>query len=188
MSDLVIPGRGGVLTSSEAKALGNQFARELAAKGRVGQLMVTGTNFARCYVYSGEWVADCPRQHCGNTVLMTVKEDKDRNVAWTPYETLHSFDCGYCGYHTDSVHWPANYELILDVLDCRPIPHTRNWYPEGHPTAVKTGVVDGETPADLVRENTEHQVPTPDVLIDQVKFVMTQSGLERGEPWRGLSQ
>jgi hypothetical protein len=91
---------------------------------------------------------------------MTLKDDRDRGVPWTPYERVAAFRCGYCGYETDSVHWPKDAELILDILDCRPIPHTRNWYPEGHITAVRSGTPDGQSVADLVKENSEHNVPT----------------------------
>jgi len=157
MSQLILPNQ---MPEREQRKLARRFAAELARKGKTGQMVINWSNFARPYVYAGEWVADCPREDCGNTILMTRKDDRDRGVAWTPYERINRFECGYCGYETNSVHWPKDTALILDVLDCRPIPHTRNWYPEGHITAVKSGTPDGQTVADLIRENTEHGVST----------------------------
>ncbi|MEO5875527.1 MAG: hypothetical protein ABIS86_17055 [Streptosporangiaceae bacterium] len=176
MTSLILPADT-TLSPRQARTLGERFARELAATGKRGQMVVTETNFARIYIYAGEFVADCPRRDCGNTVLMTLKDDRERGVPWTPYERLNRFDCRYCGYGTDSVRWPVNAGLLLDVLDCRPIPHTRNWYPEGHVTAVKAGVPDGQSVADLVRENGEHGVAT--------RFEVLQM-IEGGEGWPGL--
>jgi hypothetical protein len=180
MSTLVIPGDG-ALSPKQTRRLARQFAAELAASGKTGQLLISEANFARPYVYSGEWVADCPRKDCGNTILMTLKDDRDRGVPWTRYERLNAFHCGYCGYVTNSVHWPVDAELILDILDCRPIGHTRNWYPEGHKTAVAAGTPDGQTLADLVKENSAHDVPT------RVEVLATIALAARGEqPSLGL--
>jgi hypothetical protein len=51
----------------------------------------------------------------------------------------------------------------MAVLELRPIPHTRNWYPAGHETAVRFGIPDGQTVGQLRDENAEHGVPTSEV-------------------------
>lgn len=99
---------------------------------------------ALAYVYSGMWVADCPRG-CNNT------------------EILHrttEYHCTYCSFSTDHVVWPENKEQIDAVLGLRPIPHNRNWYPKDHPVAVRFRIPHGQSVADLKQENLDHGVPT----------------------------
>lgn len=180
MTSLILPGGDGMIPQRQLRGMARAFAADLARTGKSGQLVYTETTFARVYIYAGEFVADCPRPDCGNTVLMTIKRDADRGKPFTDYERLDSFSCGYCGYQATSVHWPPNYELLLDILDCRPIGHTRNWYPAGHVTAVKHGIPDGQTPKDLIGENTEHHVPTPIEIVELAEHL----ALEGGEPPR----
>lgn len=100
------------------------------------------TGCARVYVYAGDWVADCPTG-CGN-----VERVRDRSMV---------FGCSYCKVMSD-MEWPPNMGDIMAVLEVRPVPHTRNWYPTGHQTAVKFGVPHGQTVRDLVEENAEHGI------------------------------
>lgn len=143
---------------SEARLVADALSRDLAARGRTGQLVVWNTTYARAYVYCGEWVADCPQQDCGNVEFLTLKLDRDRGVAGTVGERKDAFFCSYCKCMATSVHWPADAEEIVEVLDRRPRPHTRNWYPEGHLTALKFNVPDGQTIAELKAENAAHGV------------------------------
>lgn len=149
--------RGGVLRPQEIASLAGAFTREMAARGRTGQLVVWESTYARAYVYAGQWVADCP-QSCGNVELLFAGNDR-KDV----------FICSYCKCLATSIHWPIDpdpkreqdypmTEQIMDVLNRRPIPHTRNWYPEGHMTAIKLGIPDGETIEELIAENHEHGI------------------------------
>jgi len=108
---------------------------------------------ARAYVYSGRWVADCPRG-CNNTELLFEKRPAQPEVE------KHEYHCSYCGYETRLIDWPANRVEIETVLNLRPIPHNRNWYPSGHDIAVRFRVPHGQTVDQLREENAEHDVPT----------------------------
>ncbi|MGW2213287.1 hypothetical protein [Streptomyces sp. NPDC001781] len=108
---------------------------------------------ARAYVYSGDWVADCPRDDCGNTEFLhrATRRGGPRDVA------LAFFQCSHCGAQADIV-WPGDHLGILAVLSRRPVPGTRNWYPADHPVAVRFGLPHGQTVRDLQDENEEHGV------------------------------
>lgn len=123
-------------------------------KGAVMQLIQAR---ARAYVYNGEWVADCPRG-CGNVEFLFARiRPADPNSPRTVQ--LTEFGCSYCKA-TASIDWPPNMADITAVLALRPIPHTRNWYPDGHETAAKYGVPHGQSVDELRAENHEHGVPT----------------------------
>ena len=96
---------------------------------------------ARAWVYSGAWVADCP-SGCGNVETLTG---------------TGAFHCSYCG-HLAPVEFPAAIEEITQVLNRRPIPHTRNWFPPGHDLALRAGLPHGQSVNDLLVENDEHGV------------------------------
>lgn len=116
---------------------------------------------ARAYVYSGDWVADCPRA-CGNVEHLYARANP-RNATGPRIVQLPSFYCSYCKLgETDTVpiDWPPNTADIMAVLMLRPIPHTRNWYPAGHDTAVKYRIPHGQSIDELRAENAEHGVPT----------------------------
>jgi hypothetical protein len=66
--------------------------------------------------------------------------------------------CSNCGYATDRIVWPRREHDILELLQKRPIPQTRNWYPKDHPVAVKFRIPHGQTLAELAAENEEHGV------------------------------
>lgn len=115
---------------------------------------------ARAYVYAGDWVADCPR-NCGNVEhLYTRANPRDANAPRVV--PVPSFYCSYCKLgdaETVTVEWPPNMADIMTVLMLRPIPHTRNWYPAEHDTALKYRLPHGQTIDDLRAENVEHGVP-----------------------------
>jgi hypothetical protein len=115
---------------------------------------------ARAYVYAGDWVADCPRA-CGNVEHCYARANpRDANAPRVVQ--LPSFYCSYCKLgdtETVPIEWPPNMADIMTVLMLRPIPHTRNWYPAGHDTALKYRLPHGQTIDDLRAENVEHGVP-----------------------------
>lgn len=112
---------------------------------------------ARAYVYSGDWVADCPRG-CGGVEHLYARANP-RNPASPRTVQLPTFGCSYCGM-TAPIDWPPNLAEILTVLMLRPVPHTRNWYPQDHDVAVRFRIPHGQSVDDLRAENREHGVPT----------------------------
>lgn len=151
--------KGSQIAEGDTRAveLAEALQRDLELRGRTGQLIVWSSTFARAYVYSGEWVADCP-QRCGNVELVTIKRDQDRGRAGSRGTPKESFLCSYCKCLATSIHWPKNADEIMEILDRRPVPHTRNWYPEGHITALEFGIPDGETAEELLAENDKHGI------------------------------
>lgn len=113
---------------------------------------------ALAYVYCGDWVADCPRDGCGN--VEHLFERANTAVPHSPRVLRRNmFHCSYC-QQVAEIQWAADESEIRAVLELRPVPHTRNWYPADHPTAVKFGVEHGQSVDDLRAENAEHGVPT----------------------------
>ncbi|XTZ17041.1 hypothetical protein ACQSSU_06590 [Micromonospora echinospora] len=98
---------------------------------------------AAAYVNHGRWIADCPRLHCGNAEKLTPRQT-----------TLHCSNC----LLLSEVAWPPDPDRIWAALEARPVPQTRNWAPAGHRQAIACGVPDGQTVADLITENREHEV------------------------------
>lgn len=148
---------GGLLPSGRIEELATLLGQEMETRGRTGQTIIWESSFARAYVYAGEWVADCPRK-CGNVELLTAKRDSDRHRAGSQGHRKEMFVCTYCSAIATSIHWPDNADEIMEILDRRPIPHTRNWYPEGHLTALEFGIPDGETAEELLAENAAHGI------------------------------
>jgi hypothetical protein len=112
------------------------------------------TNAARAYVYSGMWVADCPAGCGGVEQLFEAKYKGGPRVV---RRTL--FHCSYCHHATSHIDWPAEEAQIWAVLELRPFPYNRNWYPADHPTAVRFGLEHGQSVQDLRDENEAHGVP-----------------------------
>lgn len=111
------------------------------------------TFVARAYVYSGDWVADCPRDGCGNVEFLYTPSRMNG-----PRDQRRSFFlCSYCGAQAP-VDWPHNEHEILAALTVRPLPGSRNWYPQDHPVAVNFRIPHGQTVQDLRDENAEHGV------------------------------
>jgi hypothetical protein len=111
---------------------------------------------ARAYVYAGDWVADCPREGCGN-----VEHLYDRTSARNPRAPRivqkPEFGCSNCG-HAAPIEWPADMAAITAVLGLRPVPQNRNWYPASHEVAIRFRLPHGQSVADLVEENAAHGV------------------------------
>ncbi len=111
--------------------------------------------WAVAYVYSGEWVSDCPREGCANVeFLYTAARPHGPRTIPKPF-----FACSYCGEQAE-IKWPPTEfrEAVMEVLMKRPVPGNRNWYPKDHETAVRFKIPHGQTVADLREENESHGV------------------------------
>lgn len=95
----------------------------------------------RAYVNHGRWVADCVRPYCGGAELLRPGQP----AVW----------CSNCRL-VAPVEWPRQAQQIWEALQARPVPQVRNWYPHGHPIAVRHGIPHGQSAADLVAETAEH--------------------------------
>ncbi len=108
---------------------------------------------ARAYVYGGDWVADCPRQGCGNAEFLY-----NRTRTGAPWTTQKpAYHCSYCR-QVAPIDWPSDLAGIMSALGERPVPHTRNWYPADHEVAVRAGIPHGQSVRDLRDESREHGV------------------------------
>jgi hypothetical protein len=101
------------------------------------------TNRARAYVNHGRWIADCTRPHCANAEKLA------------PWQA--TFHCSNCRQVAE-VEWPGNADELWAVLELRPVPQTRNWFPTGHELALRSGIPHGQSVADLEDENREYGV------------------------------
>lgn len=101
------------------------------------------TNHARAYVNHGRWVAGCPRKDCSNARELKAREG--------------TFHCNNCQMIAP-ISWPTEADAIFKVLAKRPVPQTRNWFPDGHELAVRANVPHGQSVKDLHDENREHGV------------------------------
>jgi len=110
---------------------------------------------ARAYIYTGEWVADCPRPGCGNVEFLwqALRPNGPR------IQPKAFYACSYCGYQA-GIDWPdAGFMAkAMDVLMQRPVPANRNWYPADHPVAINFRLPHGQSIRDLMAENEEHGV------------------------------
>lgn len=97
----------------------------------------------QAYVNHGRWVADCDRPFCGNAVQFQHRQS-----------TFNCEGSGGC-QAVNVVEWPADADAIWEALALRPVPATRNWFPTGHPLAVRSGCEMGQSPADLIEEQKE---------------------------------
>jgi len=52
---------------------------------------------------------------------------------------------------------PSNLSEILTELNKRPNRANRNWYPEGHPVAIKAAIPMNQSVTDLVQEREWHE-------------------------------
>lgn len=96
---------------------------------------------AVAYINEGRWVADCPQPGCACAEKLT------------PGQFVYSCGDPSCLAMAE-VTWPPALEAhnVWAVLQERPNLAVRNWYPEGHPTAVRYGLPHGETAAELAEE------------------------------------
>lgn len=100
---------------------------------------------AIAYINHSRFVADCPRPHCANAILLEPKQT-----------TFHCGGSDGCQLLAD-VEWPPNADEILAALMERPVPSTRNWAPAGHRQAIVTGFPNGQTVAELRAETHEYE-------------------------------
>ena len=111
---------------------------------------------ARAYVYAGDWVADCTRDGCSNAeFLCDLANPRDpRSPRTRPRGMFHCSNCQQIA----EIEWPPDMDGIMQVLGLRPVPHTRNWYPAEHDTAVRFRIPHGQSIDELRAENAEHGV------------------------------
>ncbi len=100
---------------------------------------------ARARVNHGRWIADCPRRYCANAMRLEPGQ-----------ATFHCGGAGGCLMVAD-IEWPADADSIWEALLERPVPTTRNWYPDGHVEAVRLNLPHGQTAADLRAEQREYE-------------------------------
>lgn len=100
---------------------------------------------ARARVNHGRWIADCPRPHCANAIRLD------------PNQMM--FHCGGEGgcQMVASIEWPTDPGGIWEALLERPVPGTRNWYPQDHAEALKLGLPHGQSMADLREETRQYE-------------------------------
>ncbi|GAA1431916.1 hypothetical protein GCM10009601_51930 [Streptomyces thermospinosisporus] len=110
---------------------------------------------ARAYVLRGDWVADCPRHGCANAEFVCDRANP-RDPRSPRTVRKGSFYCSNC-HEMAPIDWPDNAAEIMEVLELRPVPQTRNWFPEGHESTRL--FPQGQTVEDLREENREHGVP-----------------------------
>jgi hypothetical protein len=110
---------------------------------------------ARAYIYAGDWVSDCPRDGCGN-VEHLFEPVQPRGPRIRPKSF---FICSHCGEQA-VIDWPPQEFMYaaMTVLEKRPVPSNRNWYPADHETAVRFHLEHGQTVAELREENETHGV------------------------------
>ena len=108
---------------------------------------------AHAYVYSGEWVADCPREGCANVEYLY----RATRMGGPRDSKLPFFQCSYCGAQS-TINWPRREHEIMSALIVRPVPNTRNWYPKDHPVAINFRLPHGQSVKELQDENEEHGV------------------------------
>lgn len=99
--------------------------------------------YVLAYVNHGRWVADCSREHCANAMELAPGQ--------------LAFACSNCQWVVDIV-WPDDADEIWQVLQRRPVPQTRNWFPRDHPLALAARCPHGQSVRDLVDENAEHGI------------------------------
>lgn len=150
----------GALTPRAENYLARRIEGELARTGETGVTIVHGSNAARAFVARGEWVAECPRSpDCKQVEYLTDKPARWRHQhSYAEGERITLFTCKNCGLITHLIDWPQDADEIMAVLNRRPVPDTRNWYPVGHLIAVTHNEPHGQTVADLERENREHGI------------------------------
>lgn len=104
------------------------------------------TTAAIAVVNGGNWIAECPREHCGNALRLEPKQT-----------LFHCAGEGGCQLIAEIV-WPPDADDIWAALLHRPVPRTRNWAPAGHRQAIVDGFPDGQSVADLLDENAVYGV------------------------------
>lgn len=81
-------------------------------------------------MYSGDWVADCPRPGCTNTEFLSPNQWEFSCGAYARSKG-QSLDA-YCLW-TGPIEWPGNAYEITKELMRRPVKGTRHWFPADYP-------------------------------------------------------
>jgi hypothetical protein len=113
------------------------------------------------YINWGRFVADCADPACQDAVLVNPGQQSASCV------NGHTFD----------VVWAPGIEAATAALEQRPEERRRNWFPAGHPLAVATGQPNGETPDELIAEQSAHEQQESAAKADQVAAVLADMGL-----------
>jgi hypothetical protein len=117
------------------------------------------TDRAVAFVLYGDWVAECPMPDCGNVEHLFDRMNP-RVVTSPRIVPRTGFHCSYCGLQVE-IEWPEPGLIsgVMDALNQRPVPHTRNWFPADLPFAVRQRIKEhGQSVDDLLAENAEHGV------------------------------
>lgn len=96
---------------------------------------------ARAYVNHGRWIAECPYE-CGSALQLFGREGVMR--------------CTEC-HSISPIEWPDDADDIWEALEERRLPRTRNWFPEGHHLALKSGQPHGQSAKELRDEQRENE-------------------------------
>lgn len=96
---------------------------------------------ALAYVNHGRWIADCPAE-CGNAMRLDPRQGV--------------FACQEC-YTMSEVEWPEDAERIWEALLGRRLARNRNWFPVGHPLALRCGLPQGQSAKQLLDEQRENE-------------------------------
>lgn len=116
---------------------------------------------AIAFVLYGDWVAECPMPYCEN--VEPLFDRVNPRVLTSPRLVPRPvFVCSNCALRID-IEWPEPQMIqsVMDVLNRRPVPQTRNWFPAELPYAVRLGVKKrdiGQSIDDLLAENAEYGV------------------------------
>lgn len=114
---------------------------------------------ALAFVLYGDWVAECPMPDCHN--VEPLFDRVNPRVPTSPRLVPRPvFVCSYCHLEI-GIGWPepALIAGVMEVLNKRPVPHTRNWFPADLPYALHQRIREhGQTVDDLRAENAEHGV------------------------------
>lgn len=110
---------------------------------------------ARAYVLRGDWVADCTRPSCANAEYLCDRTNPrdPRSPRSRPKPGFHCSNCQQIA----PIEWPQQMDEIMAVLQLRPVPQTRNWFPAGHEST--RNYPQGQSIDELRAENREHDVP-----------------------------
>jgi len=96
------------------------------------------------YVNFGRVIVDCP-SGCGNAFMVPMGA--------TSLECEGDAGCGTAF----PLSIPSNLSDIITELNKRPNRANRNWYPEGHPVAIKASIPMDQSVTDLVQEREWHE-------------------------------
>lgn len=97
------------------------------------------TNRARAYVNFGRWITDCPMD-CGSAMRLEPKQT-----------VFHCVECK----HVANIEWPADADELWAALEERNAPRNRNWFPSGHPLALRANLPHGQSAQELKDETKE---------------------------------